>query len=406
MLQNDNFKAFWGSPDTWIQERYQYSYEKLETELKLLSLLFDNIILSPAFLLESNRIDQLLKNNMPLIENGIIEFSFRNMNHNFLDYSNIKANEIIDKEYYKNKILINHLPDYNSSEINSKSLFWKDKIQRVGRKDELPSIIKTSLLSKFQVDIPNQYNPSGFKSLLNIIISNSEYYKKYDFYEALTIWQPSYYDSLYAIDKATLSFLLSSAQATNSFSALIFPNCALPASYQEYGVIGNLPYLMKIFTKLIGIEEQQILKINSTQIVNLRSLQEWKDFQLSYLDSIIKIEETLSPDIVYHTLLKSLRKESFSNIRNNTSKVLDNKITNTILSVGAGLGSVMLGLEPIVVPIVTAAPTLINKFISRLVFNGERQPIQNFRKIIRGFIDSNSQKENQLNELKKRIKNI
>ena len=222
----------------------------------------------------------------------------------------------------------------------------------------------------------------------------------------MTIWQPSYDHSVYAIDKATLSFLLSSAKATNSYAALIFPNSVLPSSYQEYGVIGNLPYLIKIFTKLVGINENKLLNLNSSQIIDIRNLKEWRDFRDTYLTSIIGIEESLTPDIVYLTLIKTLRKERLSKLRNSTAKVLDNDITNTILSVGAGIGSVILGLEPMAVPVATAAPTFINKFLSKIVAKGEHQPILNLRKTIITFIESNSQKENQLVELKRKIGNL
>jgi len=405
-MSNGNFNVFWGSPDSWIQERFNYSYEKLEVELKLLLLIFDKIILSPAFLLESPETNILLRNNMPLIESGIVSFSFSNMSHGFVDYSTIKREEIIDKDFYKNKIINKHLPNYNDAELISNSLFWNDKVQKVKRKSELPSIITNSLLNQFQFDIPNKNNPSGFKSLLSIVISNSDYYKKYDFYEALTIWEPSHFDSIYAIDKATLSFLLSSAKATDSYAALIFPNCALPSSYREYGVIGNLPYLFKIFTSLIGIDKNVLLKINSNQIIEIRNLQAWKDFRETYLTSIIKIEESLTPDIVYRTLIATFKKESILKLRNTTSKILDNNITNTILSVGAGIGSVVLGLEPIAVPVATAAPTFINKFLSKIIASGETQPITNLRNTISSFVEANCKKENQITELKKRIENL
>lgn len=329
MMSNGNFNVFWGSPDSWIQERFNYSYEKLEVELKLLSLIFDKIVLSPAFLLESPETNILLRNNMSLIESGIVSFSFSNMSHGFVDYSTIKREEIIDKDFYENKIINKHLPNYNDPHLISNSLFWNDKVQKVKRKSELPSIITNSLLNQFQFDIPNKNNHSGFKSLLSIVISNSAYYKKYDFYEALTIWEPSHFDSIYAIDKATLSFLLSSAKATDSYAALIFPNCALPSSYGEYGIIGNLPYLFKIFTNLIGIDKNVLLKINSNQIIEIRNLQAWKDFRETYLTSIIEIEESLTPDIVYRTLITSFKKESILKLRNTTSKILDNNITNT-----------------------------------------------------------------------------
>jgi murein tripeptide amidase MpaA len=78
-MSNENFNIFWGSPDSWIQERFNYTYNELELELKLLALLFDKIILSPAFLLESQKIDTLLRNNIALVENGVVSFSFSNM---------------------------------------------------------------------------------------------------------------------------------------------------------------------------------------------------------------------------------------------------------------------------------------------------------------------------------------
>jgi len=405
-MSNEGFNIFWGSPDSWIQERFNYNYEKLELELKLLALLFDKIILSPAFLLESPIIDVLLRNNISLVENGTVCFSFSNMNHGFVDYSAIKSEEKIEKSFYKNKILENHLPNYNDTSLISISSFWNDKIHKVKRESELPSIITNSLLNQFKVDVPNKNNPSGFKSLLSIIISNTNYYKKYDFYEAITIWKPSHYDTLYAVDKATLSFLLSSAKATNSYAALIFPNCALPSSYSEYGVIGNLPYLFKIFTSLIGIEKSTLLKIETDQIIQIRNLQAWKDFRETYLNSIIEIEESLTPDIVYHTLIKTFKNEKIDKIRNTTSKVLDNNITNTILSVGAGIGSVVLGLEPIAVTAATAAPTFVNKFLSKIISKGEVQPITSLRNVIAEFIETNNKKENQIVELREKFKNL
>jgi hypothetical protein len=356
--------------------------------------------------LESPIIDVLLRNNIALVENGIVCFSFSNINHGFEDYSAIKREEKIDKNYFKNKILKNHLPNYNDTNLISTSLFWNEKIHKVKRKHELPSIITSSLLNQFKFDIPNKNNPSGFKSLLSIVVSNSNYYKKYDFYEAITIWEPSHFHTLYAVDKATLSFLLSSAKATDSYAALIFPNCALPSSYSEYGVIGNLPYLFKIFTSLIGIEKNALLKIEPDQIIQIRNLQAWKDFRETYLNSIIEIEESLTPDIVYHTLIKTFKNEKINKIRNTTSKVLDNNITNTILSVGAGIGSVILGLEPIAVPVATAAPTFVNKFLSKIISKGEGQPITNLRNVITKFIETNSKKENQITELKEKIKNL
>jgi hypothetical protein len=325
------------------------------------------------------------------------------MSHGFVEYSSIKREEKIDKDYYKNKILKTHLPNYNDNKLISNSQFWNDKIHKVKRKHELPSIITSSLLNQFKFDIPNKNNPSGFKSLLSIVVSNSDYYKKYDFYEAITIWEPSYFHTLYAVDKATLSFLLSSAKATDSYAALIFPNCALPSSYREYGVIGNLPYLFKIFTSLIGIEKNALLKIQTDQIIQIRNLQAWKDFKRTYLNSIIEIEKSLTPDIVYHALIKTFKNEKIHKIRNTTSKILDNNITNTILSVGAGVGSVIFGLDPIAVPVATAAPTFINKFLSKIISNGEGQPITNLRHVITKFIETNSTMESQLTELRKKI---
>jgi hypothetical protein len=399
-----NLNVFWGSPDSWIQERFHLSYYDLTFQLKILSLLFENIILSPAFLIESKLLHTILQENIKLVESGIIRFSFSNMNHSFIDYSLIKKEEKINKQIINNSFFSNHIPNYSSIQSKSITSFWNYKVKKAQRKVELPEIITDNLLNRFPIEIPNADHSEGFKDLLKGIVSNSDYYTKYLFFESITKWQPSYFNALYATDKATMSFLISSAIATNSYAALIFSNRALPYCFQELGVIGNIPFITKIFTQILGIKESQVFNLNQDQILRIRNLPEWSLFRNTYIEAITKIELSLTPEIVYHSLIKTLQQEKITINRNKVAKVLDNNILNTTLSVGVGTAAVMYGLAPFAVPISTAAPTFINKFISKMVATGLKTPITDIKRICQEIITVSEENTDLINGLSKKMK--
>jgi hypothetical protein len=201
-----------------------------------------------------------------------------------------------------------------------------------------------------------------------------------------------------------LSFLISSAKATDAFAALIFPYTALPYSYQDFGIIGNIPLISKIFSEILDIEKKHLYKLSDENIIQLRNLPEWQLFRASYLKAITQIENSLTPDLVYHTLIKILQKERKSLIRNKIAKNLDNSILNTVLSVGTGVSSVAIGLSPIYVPIISAAPTFLNKFISKIVSSGAKTPVTDLKKDINSFISNIDTDQNVIKALDDKIK--
>ena len=115
---NKPYKVFWGSPDPWVRKRLNLNLLDLQIQLNLLLLLFDEIVLSPSFILESSDLRYLLYKNALLLESNIVKFNFASPNHNLREYVAIKSKEnigdvpvIIKKKYSE------LTPNYKDSEF-------------------------------------------------------------------------------------------------------------------------------------------------------------------------------------------------------------------------------------------------------------------------------------------------
>lgn len=286
------YRVFWGSPDVWVTGRLRLREYDLEVQMKILSLLFDEIIISPSFILESRYLRNILSRNKSLLEHKIIKFCFSNPKHNLKDYISIKAEEDTSNAPDKIKKSKSLVPNYKDKIFTRIADEWETSVTQTKRGRNLPSIITDLVTKDFLPTISNsKHLQYKFYNQLSKTINDAEYYTKYHFFESLKKCNihPPFLG--YALDRSTQAFLVGCAISTNSFASMVWPNENLPGSFQRFGMVGNLPVILSIFMNILGLEKHVIHKLNSEKILNIRNMPEWDLFQKIYLRTILSVEQ-------------------------------------------------------------------------------------------------------------------
>jgi len=353
---NKPYKVFWGSPDPWVRKRLNLNLLDLQRQLNLLLLLFDEIVLSPSFILESSDLRYLLDKNALLLESNIVKFNFASPNHNLREYVAIKSKEhigdipvIIRKKYSK------LTPNYKDLKYERIAKEYEPHISKNPREKELPSRITTLILSDFLPDFESEEIKRKFGQLLSQLIDNAPYYTKYIFLNALKIINVNDALMLNAIDKSTQVFFIASALGSGSMASLSWPNEVLPNAYRHFGLLGNLPLIVGIFNKILKIDNYTLSKLDAKSILKIRAIEERDIFQRLFFKTIFEVEKEPFSTIVLKLLRKSYKQEVLYKLFNK----VDSSIVTAIISGLIGILSHYYGVSPIKSIIFSVMPQII-----------------------------------------------